>query len=105
MRHRRRATNRSLQATLYYRFAVIYHAWTAGNRIAHGKSKGRSRRTALQAGRRPRPEKAASDEALGKALQETFPGSDPVNVIRRASKADLTSSAKIAGNRWRDGTG
>jgi hypothetical protein len=68
----------------------IYHAWTAFN-IASREIQ----RTLLMRAPRSKPtdvedaEKRRLDEALEEGLQETFPGSDPVNVTQPPpSKAD-----------------
>jgi hypothetical protein len=44
---------------------------------------------ASQSGKQPESEKRKLDDALAEGLEETFPGSDPVNVIQPApSKGD-----------------
>ena len=68
---------------------VIYHAWT-GCKIAFHmlpeSPMGTSRTKSEKAGN---DEKRRLDDALEEGLEETFPGSDPVNVTQPApSKGD-----------------
>ena len=43
---------------------------------------------ALQSGKKSNAEKRKLDEALEEGLEETFPGSDPVNVTQPAPSKD-----------------